>query len=170
MTINRDLRAAAVTRALIRLADLCGDAHGVNFSEADLIVASPLRTTVAELEDAGYIRQIAFAADPNPYALTDDGWLESQRVSGRLESNEFHQRRGRLCAALKRAVDGRDREAVLSYAELAQGAELPEGWVWNILEGQVLHRLDSLGRYAVRCENGHVYVPPTFGQEPVRLD
>jgi DNA-binding Lrp family transcriptional regulator len=168
VTIDRDTRDAAATRALIRLADLCGDARGLRFGEADLIAASPLRTTLAELEEAGYIRQIVFSSNPNPYTLTRDGWLESQRVSGRLESDEFHQRRGRLCAAMKRAVDGRHREAILDCAELAQEAGLPEGWVWNILEGQVLHSLDSLNRYAVRFEDGLIYVPSTFGQEPIR--
>ena len=69
---------------------------------------------------------------------------------------------------MKRAVDGRHREAILDSAELAQSAGLPEGWVWNILEGQVLHRLDPLRRYSVRVENGLVYVPSTFGHEPFR--
>jgi hypothetical protein len=167
VTIDKGARAAAMTRALKRLADLCGDARGITFGRADLIDAAPLGTTLAELEDAGYITLIAFLSDPNPYRLTIRGWVEAQRVSGRLESDEFDERRGRLCAALKRAVKGRDHEAILDYAELAQAAGLPEGWVWNILEGRVLHRLDPLGRYDVRFENGHVFVPPTFGQEPV---
>jgi hypothetical protein len=122
---------------------------------------------VAELEEARFVEQIAFSSNPNPYALTLDGWFEGQRVSGRFESEQFDLRRGRLCAAMKDAVKGRREEQFLECAKLAARAGLPEGWVWNVLEAQVLYRLDPKGRYHVRFENGFVYVPVTFGQEPV---
>ena len=134
MTIDIGDRKAAVRRALVRLADLCGDARGIAFGEADLVPASPLPNTVAELEAAGYVKVIAFLSDPHPYALTLAGWLAAQRASGRLESEQFNDRRGRLCAALKATVKGRDHEVILEWRELAELAGLSEGWVWNILK------------------------------------
>jgi hypothetical protein len=170
MTIHVTDRAAAVKRALVRLAALCGDGRSIRFGEADLVEAAPLRTTLHELQDAGLIRQIVFSSNPEPYILTLEGWHQAQRISGRFDSEEFQRRRGRLCAAMKLAVDGRDDVVIIDYADLAHRAELPEGWVWNILEAQVLKRLDPKGRYLIRFEDGNVYVPATFGQEPVELD
>jgi hypothetical protein len=71
---------------------------------------------------------------------------------------------------MKRAVDGRQDMALLDCRKLARDADLPEGWVWNVFEAQVLHRLDPKRRYLMRFEDGLVWVPATFGQEPVDLD
>jgi hypothetical protein len=169
MTISVEDRKAAIKRALVRLADLCGDAGGVRFGAADLVEASPLGTTIGELEEARLVEQVVFSSNPEPYALTMEGWFQAQRISGRFDSEEFHRRRGRLCAAMKRAVDGRQDMALLDCRQLAKDAELPEGWVWNVFEAQVLHRLDSKHRYRMRFEDGAVWVPATFGQEPVDL-
>jgi hypothetical protein len=66
------------------------------------------------------VKQIAMSAlSPNPYVLTIDGWFEAQRVSGRFDSDEFNQRRGRLCAALKRSVRDRRDEALVGLDHLA---------------------------------------------------
>jgi hypothetical protein len=151
---------------LQHLAALCGDARGISFGEADLIDAAPLRTTMQELQDAGSVELRTFLSDPYPYALTIEGWFKAQHVSGRFDSPEFDDRRGRLCAAMKRAVPDRTEMALLTPDELAQAAGLPEGWVWNIFEANVLYRLDSHGRYRVRFENGLIYIPTTFGHTP----
>ena len=170
MTISVEERKAAMKRALVRLADLCGDASGIRFGAADLVEASPLGTTIAELQEAGLVELVVFLSNPEPYALTTEGWFQAQRVSGRFDSEEFHERRGQLCAAMKRAVDGREDLALIDCRGLAREAGLPEGWVWNVFEAQVLYRLDSKQRYRMRFEDGVVWVPATFGQEPVELD
>jgi len=56
MTIGVEDRQAAIKRALVRLADLCGDASGIRFGAADLVEASPLGTTVSELEEARVVK------------------------------------------------------------------------------------------------------------------
>jgi len=170
MTISVADRKAAIQRVLVRLAEVCGDARNIRFGPADVAPAAPFPTTLDELEQARLIEQIVFSSNPEPYVLTLDGWYEAQRAAGLLDSNAFHERRGRVCAALKGAVAGRRDDALLRWDELAAIAGVPEGWLWNILEGQVLHRLDSRDRYWVRFEDGIVYVPTTFGQEPVDLD
>jgi hypothetical protein len=170
MTISVGDRKAAMKRVLVRLADLWGDERQVKFGPADLVEASPLGTTIDELEDAGLVKLVLFLSNPKPYVLTTEGWFKAHQVSGRFQSEEFHQRRGRLCAAMKRAVQERDDVALLDWRDLAQDADLPGGWVWNVFEAQVLHRLDSKRRYRMRFEDGIVWVPATFGQEPVDLD
>jgi hypothetical protein len=151
----------------VRLADLCGDGSGIRFGVADLV---ELGTTMDELEEANFVEQVVFSSNPEPYAMTMEGWFQAQRVSGRFDSEEFHRRRGRLCAAMKRAVVGRHDATLVDYRKLAQDADLPEDWVWNVFEAQVLPRLDSKRRYRMRFEDGLVWVPATFGQEPVELD
>jgi hypothetical protein len=170
MTIGVADRRAALKRALVRLAELCGDARSIRFGETDLLEASPLRTTIDELQDAGFIEQIAFSSNREPYALKMKGWFQAQRLSGRFDCDEFQKRRGRLCAAMKHAVNSRRDEAIIDCSDLANAVVLPDGWVWNMLERQVLHRLDPKGRYLVRFEDGNIYVPATFGQEPATLD
>lgn len=167
MTINVDERKAAMLRALCRLADLCGDASGIDFGDKDLAPAEPLRTTLDELKGAGLIAQVVSLSNPEPFALTLEGWFTAQRVSGRFDSAEFHARRGRVCAAMKQATAGRNESAILDWRELAEAADVPDGWLWNVLDAQVLYRLDNKGRYWVRFEDGCVWVESTFGQEPV---
>jgi hypothetical protein len=170
MTISVDERQEALKRALVLLAELCGDFKSVRFGEQDLKPASPLRTTLSELKDAGLITQIAMlGTSQSPYMLTLNGWFEAQRVSGRFDSDEFNERRGRLCAAMKKAVAGRHQREILDWRALAKLAELPPDWVWNVLDAQVLNRLDSRDRYYVRFERGNVWIETTFGQEPVSL-
>ena len=50
MTIDIADRKEAVRRALVCLADLCGDARRISFGAADLVAANPFPTTLAELE------------------------------------------------------------------------------------------------------------------------
>ena len=101
--------------------------------------------------------------------MTDEGWFQAQRAAGHFDSTEFNARRARVCAAMKVAVAGRRNDALLVWKELAASSGVPEGWLWNILQGDVLYRLDPKGRYKLRFEDGAVYVPATFGQEPVDL-
>jgi hypothetical protein len=84
------------------------------------------------------VEQKKMSSNPEPWCLTTEGWFQAQRVSGRFDSENFQKRRGRLCAAMKRAVDGRRDHSAVGLPELAQAAELPEGWVWNVSEAQAL--------------------------------
>jgi hypothetical protein len=170
MTVSAGERAAAMKRVLVRLSEMFWDEPRGTFGDADLVGTSPMTTTLAELEDKGFIELVAFVSNPQPYVLTSDGWFHAQRIAGRFDTEEFDARRGRLCAALKGTVKGRQDEALLDYQEVAQRANLPEGWVWNMLEGQTLHVLDPRGRYRLRFEDDLIYVPPTFGQVEVSLD
>jgi hypothetical protein len=86
MTICVEERKAAIKRALVRLADLCGDANGIRFGAADLVDASPLGTTISELQEARLVKQVVFSSNPEPYALTVEGWFQAQRISGRFDS------------------------------------------------------------------------------------
>lgn len=168
MTISVDDRREAMARALSHLADLCGDERGIRFGEEDLEPAAPLRTTLGELKEAGLAKQVVMlGSSKNPYLLTQEGWFIAQQVSGRFDSAEFDARRGRLCAAMKKITAGRNQRVLVDWRKLAEIADVPVGWLWNILDLQVLYRLDSRGRYEVRFEQGHVWVEPTFGQEPV---
>jgi hypothetical protein len=170
MTVSVDQRAAAMKRVLIRLSEMFWDERRGNFGDADLIGTSPLLTTLAEMEDKAFIEVVMFLSNPRPYLLTKSGWLTAQRIAGRFDTDEFDARRARLCAALKSTVKGRQSEAIVDCQEVAQLANMPEGWVSNILEGQTLFELDPHQRYWLRLDDGLIYVPPTFGQVEVSLD
>lgn len=170
MTIDVGDRTAAMKRALALLGNLCGDFMGLRFAEADLLPASPLRTTLAELKAAGLVRlAVQPGSSPNPFELTLDGWYEAQKASGRFDSDEFHQRRGRVCAAMKKATAGRNQRVIIDWRKLAAESNVPVGWLLIIFKAQVLYRLDSKGRYEVRFEPPDVWIEPTFGQEPADL-
>ena len=170
MTLSVQDRRAALQRALVWLAAECGDHKSIRFGEQELDVAEPVRTTINELKDAGFIKQVAqFGSSETPFMLTLSGWYKAQEVSGRFSSSEFDERRGRLCATLKRFVAGRHERAVVHIDRVVAEAGLPFDWVWNILEARVLHRLDPQGRFDVRFESSNVWIEPTFGLEPADL-
>jgi hypothetical protein len=170
MTISVEKRKAAMERVLVRLAEMFWDAPRGQFGDADLVGTSPLETTIAEMIGQGYVEETMFESNPQPYLLTQSGWYAALHIAGKLDSDEFDTRRGQLCAALKDAVKGRRDEAILDCREVARQANLPEGWVLNVLEGQTLYVVDMpKRRYWLRFEDGFVFVPATFGQEEVRL-
>ena len=115
MTVSANERKAAIERVLGRLAELCGDERRIRFGEEDLDGTSPLRTTIDELEERGLVKQVVMSSSPAPYLLTVEGWFEAKRVSGHFESEEFRRRRGRVCAAMKRAVDDRRDVALIGW-------------------------------------------------------
>ncbi len=171
MTLDVEERKAALVRVLKRLAEACADHKSIRFGEQDIAPASPVGTTLDELKDAGLIKQVAqFGSSEVPYMLTLSGWYKAQQVSGRFDSAEFNERRGQLCAAMKKFVAGRHERAIVHIDRLVAEAGLPFDWVWNMLEARVLHRLDPKGRYNVRFENRNVWIEPTFGQEPIDFD
>lgn len=165
VTISASKREAAMIRVLQRLAELCGDKRNVDFDEDDVAEARPLRTTLAELKDAVLIERVV-SGGRRPYSLTIAGWFEAQQVSGRFASAEFNERRARVLKVLKTAVDGRRAPALLDWKVVAQVADVPSGWLLNVLDAQVFHQLDSQGRYWLRFDKGSIWVEPTFGLEP----
>jgi hypothetical protein len=135
-----------------------------------LAQAKPLQTTIADLKDSGYIKQVAqFGSSDVPFLLTLEGWFKAQEVSGRFASAEFDERRGRLCATLKGFIAGRHARAIVHIDRVVAESGLPFDWVWNMLEARVLRRLDPKGRFDVRFESRNVWIEPTFGQEPIDL-
>lgn len=170
MTLSVDDRREALRRAGVWLANECGDHKSIRFGEDDFALAQPLRTTIGELKDAGYIKQIAqLGSSTTPFMLTLAGWVKAQELSGRFASDEFNERRGRLCATLKQFVAGRHARAIVHIDHVVAQSSLPFDWVWNMLEANVLHRLDPKGRFDVRFEGRNVWIDLTFGQEPVDL-
>jgi hypothetical protein len=170
MTLDVEERRAAIVRALVWLANECADHKSIRFGEQELSAATPLRTTLAELKDAGFVKQIAqHRSSASPFMLTLDGWYAAQEVSGRFTSTEFDLRRGRLCATLKKFVAGRRERSIVHIDHVVTESALPFDWVWNMLEARVLYGLDPRGRYDVRFENRNVWIEPTFGQEPADL-
>jgi hypothetical protein len=173
VTISEPKRKAAITRVLVRLAEKFWDEQRGYFGDADLDGTSPLGTTLDEMKDMRWIELVHFLpGNSQPYALTVRGWSQAQDVAGHFKTDDFADRRGRLCAALKATIKlkGRGDESMVDYREVALAAAVPDGWVWNILESQTLVSLDFDRNYNVRFEGGNVTVPSTFGQLYVRFD
>jgi hypothetical protein len=74
MTISVDDRKAAMTRVLVRLAEMFWDEPRGYFGYEDLIGTSPLETTIAELKAQRYVEEVMFVSNPRPYLLTHSGW------------------------------------------------------------------------------------------------
>lgn len=73
--------------------------------------------------------------DPGPhYMLTPSGFREGLRISG---DQSFKKQLGRLQAAAKIHVEGRNQEAVVSLEELQRDSGLSEGFVFNAIESDL---------------------------------
>lgn len=118
ITADTEVRTAAARRVMILLAELSRDSQGFRFGELDLIPAEPLATTLAELKSQQLV-ELAVQNSPQPWRLTLNGWLCAQRVAGYFDSDAFNERRGRLCAAMKKMVKGRQGDVFASEQQAA---------------------------------------------------
>lgn len=98
--------------------------------------------------------------------MTPAGWVSALLMR---EPADLEQRCGRLAAALKRLVKGRGSDGFTVLKEIVTASVLPEGWVWNAVQGNLLdRRFPNSGFYLAGFEDGIaclLRVPRTFGLE-----
>ncbi len=137
------------------------------FDPSDSDLAGVLRTTWEELLGAEYVEQIG-----TRYRLTPKGWLVAIEASRGAASKEHQERLGRVLAAMKKRVKGREEPDVVELRTLAQQSGEPEGWIFNVVDSRASSSLQSgrVGASWFGNERGRlVEIPVNFNLEPVDI-
>jgi hypothetical protein len=122
--------------------------------------ASILSTTWEDLVDVGMV-QARPGLNWCHYQLTAKGWLEALQLTGEFDSTEFQSRFGRLNATLN-SLRTRSTEGFEQVHVVAMQADVPEDWLFNILESQIWERRHN--RYGAHFDESEtmVIIPARF--------
>ena len=146
------LGASAIDETLF---DPCSEFEGVH------------ATTWDELVRNEWIEHLA-AVDR--YRLTGTGWLGALRLTGQLGENRFEVNIGKTLGAMKTHVKGRAYSAVVSLRQIAQEADLSEGFVYNVVESKLVEK--HHGRTGAKWQDRGrlIFIPRDFNIEPTDLN
>jgi hypothetical protein len=159
MTLAQTERSDNVARALKSMLDRVADAALDEVSFSPTAHPEVLTTTWDELLAAELIERLP----SGEYILTGRGW------TGRINDRGFEQRIEKLFGTLKGFVKGRRDSATVPLSELVTQTGLPEGFVFNIIEGKYMEEL-SKRRGASWVKPGRlVLIPVAFGIQPTDL-
>jgi len=165
MTLARTERSDNVALALKSMLERVADASldEVSFSPA----AHPdiLTTTWDELLATELIETLP----SGEYILTGRGWTGAVISTGRINDPVFRQRIEKLFGTAKGFVKGRKESAIVPFSELVTQTGLPDGFVFNIIEGKYMEEI-SKRRGASWVKPGRlVLIPVAFGIQPTDL-
>ena len=166
MTISTQARRRDFLRTLDAMVAAVGDRAVVHvfFTSGQTPVETTLPTTWDELLQRGMVSDQSGLSGPGKYELTPQGWADGLLT---LPPADLDDRCGRLAAAIKLLVKSRDRDESTVLKELATSAGLPDGWVWNAVQGGLLDRRFPGRGFRLRgFEDGivcHLRVPRAFG-------
>jgi hypothetical protein len=120
-------------------------------------------TTWSELRTDGLIEILT---ETQQYRFTGLGWLHALEWAGQLDDKSLEVRAGRLFAAMKEYVKGRQKPVVVKLVELSQKAGIPEGIAFNIIESNILE--SRYGRRGARWQDRGrlIAIPIDFSVEP----
>src|SRR6059036_44592 len=97
-------------------------------------------TTWKELGDQGWVGELQLCGR-KCYRLKGAGWIEGLWRTGQSKGELLSQRMGRFAAVLKGHVKGREHDVVILLDALVRESGLPEGWVFNAVESNLLGKL-----------------------------
>lgn len=167
MTISATDRTRDFLETLDTMVGMVGDRAVIHvvFTPGQPPVENTLRTTWDELQRRGLVQDESSLVQVR-YSLTPVGWVNGLLMR---EPDDLEERCGRLAGALKTVVKGRERDEYTVLKEIAAASGLPEGWVWNAVQGNLLdERFPGNGFQLRGFEDGiacHLRVPRTFGLE-----
>jgi hypothetical protein len=159
----RQHRQIALDRLLTLVGDL--DVRDVTFDAAHSVFDDLLPTTFWSLKESGVLewRRIG---DVEAWRMNHNGWAEKLLQRRTEDDPEFNRRKGAFCRAVKNYIDGRHGPVTVPVSEFATRAELPVGWCWNAIRGNLFCRVKDAGRYGqLHYDDNCVTLPPTWGQE-----
>ena len=167
MSLSKEDRLKNIKDALKIMLDRLGE-RGMYvefFSPQDPSFSNIHSTTWQEMERRGLIRG-HHMQQSDSYDMCGPGWFYAMELAGKLDTPEFNERFGKLSAAVKRKVDGRQQRQPTTVEALAQETALPAHWIYNIIKSNVWrHRNHRIG-----VEFDHqevVWIPSDFNMEPL---
>jgi len=130
------------------------------FNGEDPIFSDILSTTWDELQRRHYIA----TALRDSFVFTEYGWRIALEKANK--KSEFNEQLGRLCASLKKQVDGRTQQAATTVEDLARDTGLSDYFIRNVIDSDLIgHWLNRHGaKWAdPRFRGKLIVVPIGFG-------
>jgi hypothetical protein len=112
MTLSKQKRIDALRWAIVKTGEIVRDGYTSKFFECTTPSFGDVpETTWGELEDMGILKRRP-EIGARRYQVTPYGWIQILERSGQLREDETLRRAGRLAAALKSFVEGRQASGV----------------------------------------------------------
>jgi hypothetical protein len=170
MTLSRTERSENIELALKLMMGELGE-YGINqlLFEIDKPPYENIYPTTWQYLEDQYLIERLDTMGARHCELTGPGWLQGLRVIGTIEAPDTREKVGKVMAELKRHVEGRE-EKEFEYVEvIADEAEVPLGFVYNIIEsGYIETVLNRKGaQWYPRAPRRMVEIPVDFGLEPL---
>jgi len=130
------------------------------FNGEDPVFSDILSTTWDELRRRHYIAP----ALVNSFVLTGYGWRIALEKADKKK--EFTEQLGRLCASLKKRIDGRTQQAFTNVEDLARETGLDDYFIRNVIDSDLIRHW--LNRHSAkwadpRSPGNLIIVPIGFG-------
>jgi hypothetical protein len=170
MSLSKNERMKNLEDSLLLLMDNVYEPQSIMevFIDERFLDRRILPTTWTELKRCGLVRQ----CDTGSYfTLSGRGWLTALRLRGLLETPEMKATAGKLSAALKDRVKGRQCPDLVHVAEVANNAELSEAFVRNAIESRLIEELfGTIGADWAGFEDRgkFIEIPNDFGLSPLQ--
>ena len=150
-----------LTRALQLLLRQLGD-RKINIFSFDPTIppfCSVAEATWTELRDMNYVHS---ALNSSGYCLTGSGWLRALQRAGATRNRDFDRDSEKLLASINKLAK---RARLATLKALAQDSGLPENWIYNAIESNLLevHYGRKGANWARGFEGTMIYVPRGFG-------
>lgn len=124
----------ALRIALIHLGD---NAILTWLDASDPVFGNVLLTTWKHLTDTWHAIEHRTSTSLS-YELTGLGWRRALEVSGELQRPEFKERLGKLCAAFKDTLKGRQSQTSVILREFAKQIGIPWQFIFNVVDSQMI--------------------------------
>ena len=164
MTLSQEARRKNLHEAILLLME---NLHGQSFMEEFIDERHLDRrispTTWKELRDQHFVRE---TNSRYTYTLSGPGWIAGLKLRGEFDSNELKELTGKLCGALKDRVKGRSSEELVSVAELSAATGIPEAFIRNAVESDLIGELFSIKGAAWESYEDRgkfIHIPEDFG-------
>lgn len=167
MTLSKEARWQNLREAVQLLMD---NLHGRSIMEVFISERSDPRilpVTWDELKKRYLIRE---TNSRYMFTLSGPGWIEGLKLRDEFDTAEMKAMTGKLCAALKDRVKGRQYEALVHVAQLAADSGLPEAFIRNAIESDLIHEQFGTegAAWASYEDRGKlVRIPVGFGTPPL---
>lgn len=170
MSLSKEARLKNLEDAVLLLMDNIHESQSIMevFIDDRSLDARILPTTWNELRRYGFVRECNNSSFY--YTLSGRGWLTALGIRGQLDTPDMKAKTGRLCAALKDRVKGRDHGVVVHVSEVAAGASLTEAFVRNAIESRLIQEIFGItgADWAGYDDRGKfILIPNDFGLEPL---
>jgi len=169
MTLSKEERWKNLEESILLLMDnLHGESFLARFIDDWAVDSRILATTWKLLKDRGLVRQTGNAQ--RYYTLSGYGWITGLKLLDKFDTPEMRGKTGKLCAALKDKVKGRQFEQVAHVQEIAIAAGLDQDFVRDAIESNLIGELFGIQGAEWHSYDGRgafILIPVDFGQEPL---